>query len=201
MQQRVRLQTACCAAHPPRHSVCAGPAYILLTGRRICARRSTGAACGKAQSTHADSERCSNSDQIGFLRPAVQGLKGGISCAWDVKRANTLANMGRARKPFIDKKRSTTYNLIYRAGEVEVDGEEAEQPQRQLVDARLGIGIGRPDEESVSAAQSRQLDAHPLLWLEVNPPPPPRADPLPSPSLSAVPPERLIGGHALLICP
>ena len=79
--------------------------------------------------------------------------------------------MGRARKPFIDKKRSTTYNLIYRAGEIEVDGEEPQQPQRQLVDARLGIGIGRPDEESVSAAQSRQPDAHPLLWLEVHPTP------------------------------
>ena len=76
--------------------------------------------------------------------------------------------MGRARKPFIDKKNSTTYNLIYRAGEVEVDGEVAEQPQRQLVDARLGIGIGRPDEESVTAAQSRQPDGHPLLWLEVH---------------------------------
>ena len=74
--------------------------------------------------------------------------------------------MGRQRKPFIDKKSSTTYNLIYRASEVPVDGEEAEQPQRQLVDSRLGIGIGRPDEDSVSAAQA---DVHPMAWLQVRP--------------------------------
>ncbi len=77
--------------------------------------------------------------------------------------------MGRQRKPFIDKKSSTTYNLIYRASEVPVDGEEAEQPQRQLVDTRLGIGIGRPDEDSVSAAQAGQADAHPMAWLQVRP--------------------------------
>ena len=75
--------------------------------------------------------------------------------------------MGRQRKPFIDKKQATTYNLIYRASEVAIDGEEAEEPQRQLVDARLGIGIGRPDEDSVSAAQAGPSDAHPMSWLQV----------------------------------
>ena len=77
--------------------------------------------------------------------------------------------MVRQRKSFIDKKSSTTYNLIYRASEVPIDGEEAEEPQRQLVDSRLGIGVGRPDEDTVSAALDGQTDAHPMAWLQVRP--------------------------------
>lgn len=79
------------------------------------------------------------------------------------------------KKSFIDKKNSTTYNLIYRASEVPVDGEENE-PERQLVDSRLGIGIGRVDEESVSAAANSSRDFrfgpnHPLAWMQVPSPP------------------------------
>lgn len=79
------------------------------------------------------------------------------------------------KKSFIDKKNSTTYNLIYRASEVPVDGEENE-PERQLVDSRLGIGIGRVDEESVSAAANSSRDFrfgpnHPLAWMQVPFPP------------------------------
>ena len=85
------------------------------------------------------------------------------------------------KKSFIDKKNSTTYNLIYRASEVPVDGEEA-PPERQLVDSRLGIGIGRVDEESVSAAANDQEGFrfgpnHPLAWMQVRPPPLPPTHP------------------------
>ena len=75
--------------------------------------------------------------------------------------------MGR-RRPFIDKKTSTTYNLIYRPTE-----EDAEQPERLLVEAERGVGIGRPDAAAAGAAASqdaggerRYPPGHPLSWLE-----------------------------------
>jgi hypothetical protein len=81
--------------------------------------------------------------------------------------------MGR-RKPFVDKKTSHTYNLIFRPTE-----EDAQQPERVLVDAQRGIGIGRPDaaaanvsapaaaEESAAAGGERRYPpGHPLAWLE-----------------------------------
>lgn len=82
------------------------------------------------------------------------------------------------KKSFIDKKNSTTYNLIYRASEVPVDGEEDAEPERQLVDARLGIGIGRVDDDAVSSATNNQEGFrfgpnHPLAWLQVCSPPSP----------------------------
>ncbi len=81
--------------------------------------------------------------------------------------------MGR-RKPFVDKKTSHTYNLIFRPTE-----EDAQQPERVLVDAQRGIGIGRPDaaaadasapaaaEQSAAAGGERRYPpGHPLAWLE-----------------------------------
>lgn len=69
------------------------------------------------------------------------------------------------KKPFIDKSKSTTYNLLYRASEVEVDGEDAGS-ERVLVDAARGLGIGRVDEEAATAAAasstSRYPPGHPL---------------------------------------
>ncbi|KAK9846608.1 hypothetical protein WJX81_007566 [Elliptochloris bilobata] len=75
--------------------------------------------------------------------------------------------MGR-RRPFIDKKSSTTYNLIYRPTE-----EDAEQPERLLVDAGRGVGIGRPDAAAAGASVPPEADGercyplgHPLAWLD-----------------------------------
>lgn len=57
--------------------------------------------------------------------------------------------MGRARKPFIDKKRSTTYNLIYGNAEA---GEDVNAVGRVFVDASKGGGLGQVDEEAAAAA-------------------------------------------------
>lgn len=74
------------------------------------------------------------------------------------------------KKSFIDKSKATTYNLLYRASEVNVNGEDA-GPERELVDAARGVGIGRPDAEAAAAAagssNSRYPPGHPLAWLEV----------------------------------
>ncbi|KAK9866558.1 hypothetical protein WJX84_006248 [Apatococcus fuscideae] len=48
--------------------------------------------------------------------------------------------MGR-RKPFVDKKNSTTYNVIYR--EAAQDDEGA--AERDWIEANKGVGVGRPD--------------------------------------------------------
>jgi hypothetical protein len=77
---------------------------------------------------------------------------------------------GRNRKPFIDKSKATTYNLLYRASEVTVDGEDA-APERELVAASRGVGIGRPDAEAAAAADvgdgSRFPPHHPLSMFQV----------------------------------
>ena len=78
--------------------------------------------------------------------------------------------MGRNRKPFIDKKQATTYNLLYRANEIGMDGEAA-GPERELVDASRRVGIGCVDESAIAAAASRSgsryPSGHPLAWLQV----------------------------------
>eukprot|EP00208_Stichococcus_sp_RCC1054_P008316 CAMPEP_0206152686 /NCGR_PEP_ID=MMETSP1473-20131121/39454_1 /ASSEMBLY_ACC=CAM_ASM_001109 /TAXON_ID=1461547 /ORGANISM="Stichococcus sp, Strain RCC1054" /LENGTH=573 /DNA_ID=CAMNT_0053550251 /DNA_START=115 /DNA_END=1835 /DNA_ORIENTATION=- len=72
------------------------------------------------------------------------------------------------RKPFIDKKKATTFNLLYRASEVQIDGED-EGPERELVDVNRRVGIGRVDEEAAAASTSgggRYPPGHPLAWLQ-----------------------------------
>lgn len=78
---------------------------------------------------------------------------------------------GRNRKPFIDKSKATTYNLLYRASEVTVDGEDA-GPERELVDVSRGVGIGRPDAEAAATAADadggrRYPPGHPLAIFQV----------------------------------
>ena len=75
------------------------------------------------------------------------------------------------RKPFIDKKNATTFNLLYRASEVHVDGENA-GPERELVDVSRGVGIGRVDEATAAATASKggggqYPSGHPLAWSQV----------------------------------
>lgn len=80
---------------------------------------------------------------------------------------------GRNRKPFIDKSKATTYNLLYRASEVTVEGEDA-GPERELVETSRGVGVGRPDVEAAAAAAatsgsgSRYPPGHPLAMFEVH---------------------------------
>lgn len=79
--------------------------------------------------------------------------------------------MGKGRKkPFIDKSKATTYNLLYRASEVTVEGEDA-GPERELVDVSRRVGIGRPDAEAAAAAGpsggGRYPSGHPLAFLQV----------------------------------
>lgn len=59
--------------------------------------------------------------------------------------------MGRPRKPFIDKKNSTTYNLIHRNTDA---GEVVDASGRVFVDAGKGVGLGRVDEEAAAAARA-----------------------------------------------
>lgn len=75
---------------------------------------------------------------------------------------------GRNRKPFIDKSKATTYNLLYRASEVAVEGEDV-GPERELVEASRGVGIGRPDAEAAADAGSggRLLPHHPAIMFQV----------------------------------
>ncbi|RMZ53463.1 hypothetical protein APUTEX25_003285, partial [Auxenochlorella protothecoides] len=80
------------------------------------------------------------------------------------------ASMGRPRKPFIDKKNSTTYNLIHRNTDA---GEVVDASGRVFVDAGKGVGLGRVDEEAAAAARAasgtanrRYPPGHPLAWLE-----------------------------------
>lgn len=73
------------------------------------------------------------------------------------------------RKPFIDKKNSTTYNLLYRAKEVHVHGEE-NGAERELVDVSKASGIDNhgSDVGSSTAGESGRFPAgHPLAWLQV----------------------------------
>lgn len=72
------------------------------------------------------------------------------------------------KKSFINKKQSVTYNLVYGATE---DTDDA--PERVLVDAHKGVGIGRVDPEAAAAAAQsaaasgrRYPPNHPLAWLE-----------------------------------
>ena len=76
--------------------------------------------------------------------------------------------MGR-RKPFVDKKKSTTYNVIYR--EAAQEDETAEQ--REWVEKEKGVGVGRPDMDLLeerhhqeSLQGRRYPPGHPLSWLE-----------------------------------
>ena len=76
--------------------------------------------------------------------------------------------MGR-RKPFVDKKNSTTYNVIYR--EAAQDDEGA--AERDWIEANKGVGVGRPDMDLLEerhhqeSLQGRRYPAgHPLSWLD-----------------------------------
>ena len=75
--------------------------------------------------------------------------------------------MGRRKSSFINKSTATTYNLIYRPTE-----EDAQQPERLLVDAGRGVGVGRPDATAAAGAaeaadeERRYPPGHPLAWLE-----------------------------------
>lgn len=61
------------------------------------------------------------------------------------------------KKKFIDKKRATTYSLVFRSAE---DGVDA-GPVRQLVDASKPIGVG-----GRLSGTSRYPPGHPLSFLE-----------------------------------
>lgn len=56
------------------------------------------------------------------------------------------------RKRFIDKKHATTYSLVYRSTE---DPDAA--PERVLVEAERGVGIGRPDLEAAEEQRAAHL--------------------------------------------
>ena len=66
------------------------------------------------------------------------------------------------RKPFINKKQATTYNLIYRSSEKDEDS-----GGRQWLEADRRVGIGRPDIQSVqeAAVPTGYPSGHPLAWL------------------------------------
>lgn len=70
------------------------------------------------------------------------------------------------RKPFIDKKNSTTYNLLYRAKEIDVHGEE-NGAERELVDASKATGLGSDVDPSMAGGSGRFPPGHPLAWLQV----------------------------------
>jgi hypothetical protein len=74
--------------------------------------------------------------------------------------------MGKNKKKFIDKKRATTYTLVFRSAEDNGDA----APARQLVESVRNVGIGRPDPLSVAAAAGqrscRYPAGHPLSFLE-----------------------------------
>ncbi len=53
------------------------------------------------------------------------------------------------KKSFIDKRSAVTYSLIYRSTE-DADAE----PERVLVEADKGVGIGKPDLEVAAHAAS-----------------------------------------------
>ena len=95
--------------------------------------------------------------------------------------------MGR-RTPFIDKKRATSYSLVFASAE-DGNGNAGADPDapaadggppssaprpaadRILVSSALGVGIGRPDAAAVAAASAnrpppRYPPHHPLAWLE-----------------------------------
>ena len=90
---------------------------------------------------------------------------------------------GRNRKPFIDKSKATTYNLLYRASEVAVEGEDV-GPERELVEASRGVGIGRPDAEAAADAGSdgRLPPHHPAMMFQVG-----QAPTCPHPEFSVLP--------------
>ena len=80
--------------------------------------------------------------------------------------------MGR-RRAFIDKKRATTYSLIY-AGEGGAAGAGGAPEERLLVDAARKVGVGRPDSEAVARARQGEPPGtyppgHPLEWLDAEP--------------------------------
>ena len=75
--------------------------------------------------------------------------------------------MGR-RKPFVDKKNSTTYNVIYR----EAAQEDETTEEREWVAKERGVGVGRPDMDLLEerhhqeSMQGREYPpGHPLSWL------------------------------------
>lgn len=76
------------------------------------------------------------------------------------------------RKPFIDKKNSTTYNLLYRAKEIDVHGEDT-GPDRELIGQRNPTEPGS-DASGSTAAAARGASSfpvgHPLSWLQEPPP-------------------------------
>jgi hypothetical protein len=73
------------------------------------------------------------------------------------------------RKPFIDKKNSTTYNLLYRAKEIDVHGEDT-GPDRELIGQRNPTEPGSDASGSTAAAAGGASSfpvGHPLSWLQV----------------------------------
>ena len=69
--------------------------------------------------------------------------------------------MGRTKKFFIDKKRSTTYNLVFEHSEA---GADAQPGRRTYVEASKGVGVGRVDQEALQAAQEAS-DAPARRWV------------------------------------
>jgi hypothetical protein len=72
------------------------------------------------------------------------------------------------KKKFIEKRSSVTYNLVFRNTD-DVD----ELPQRLLVDAEKGVGVGRVDPAvaeataaAIAASGRRYAPGHPLAWME-----------------------------------
>lgn len=74
--------------------------------------------------------------------------------------------MVRHRKPFIDKKKSTTYNLVYENAET---GDEAQPGRRTYVEASKGVGVGRVDQEAAAAARlASGASQRRFVWLSVS---------------------------------
>ncbi len=72
------------------------------------------------------------------------------------------------KKPFVDKKNSTTFNLIYREAAQDDAGE-----QREWIESSRGVGVGRPDMDLLeekhhqdSLQGRRYPPGHPLSWLD-----------------------------------
>ena len=86
--------------------------------------------------------------------------------------------MGRTTRPFIDKRKAQTFNLVFRSAEddaishaaADAASNDAAAPppppphgEGLLVDASLGVGLGRPDPELQRERQAERI--HPMdFW-------------------------------------